>query len=271
MGGHAAHQIYEVLDKFMELPVKHKPDGVCIMPVNSDRGGKFSVPRLLFQRLAEWENSMLDGSVAKTLRCLQAWPLVCWCALHDLHGALADSLQETLVMTGTPAKDIHKNMFKTVRSARESYDQLMDEIDEWVMAHVSWDEQDFCFEAVLEWWLQLGIREDLAMMLAERNMRFEENRLLAHVSFRSREGVHAETVTILLGVLRLAMYSKGRFVGAGKSFSAMVAGTYLGLDSLIAKVCAEPDQGTWYLSGYACWTQGTRLLKKKFNLFLINN
>ena len=80
---------------------------VCVIAAHADRGGKNSVNRLLFQRVAEWEHS-LDDSVESNRRRLQVGPIVCECALHDIHGVFHDSLLETVNLSGVEVRELSK-------------------------------------------------------------------------------------------------------------------------------------------------------------------
>ena len=125
--------------------------------------------------------------------------------------------------------------------------------------HTAWCEEEFEHRAVEEFWLQLGMRENLATMLTELHMWFIDGRLRVAKAFQDREDARRENVSIILGVLRVTTYSRGRFVRAGKTLSALMAGSFLGLDSLVAKVFTEEAQGGWYLAGCKSFSEGARL------------
>ena len=256
MNQHGALDIFPVLDSVLPLPVLTKRSGICLMSYHSDRGNKNSINRLLFQRQAEWEATLPNDEGA--LRTYSAWPLVIQCLLHDSHGAFLDSLEEAASICRTPVKEITKAMFKTVRALREAYDQFLDVIDEWVIQHISWSEEDFDHHEVLEFWRQLGVSDGLAQALAERNLRWVNGRLEAHVRFRSSDTPHGDLVSLVIGVYRFVRFVGWRFMGAGKTFSALMAANYIGLDSMVAKIYATEGQGTWYLSGYSSFSTACR-------------
>jgi len=116
---------------------------------------------------------------------------------------------------------------------------------------------------VLEFWLLLGVTSSLGEQLAERNPRFVNGRLLVSARFRSSDTAHADVVALILGVYRFVRFVAGRFVGGGKAFSALMAGTFIGLDAMCAKMWATDGESTWYLAGYRSFTQACRLLHPK--------
>jgi len=255
---HRRAEIYKTLTEFFELPTAFKKEGVTYMTWHSDRGGGSSVNRLLFQRLAQWEATLGDDFEAR-LRKFQAWIQDIPCVLHDLHGGLADAVEEVSVLTHTPLKSLTKTTYKTIRSVRESLDSIIELLDLWAIAHLDWSDEAFDYEAVLEFWLTLAVPEPLARMLSVRNLRFEDGRLRAASCFKDDENAIDDVLSCILGVMKITRFHAGRFVRSGEPASALLGASFLGLDSVVNQLLDDPDIGDWYLKCFRDYNDAARL------------
>ncbi|CAK0805660.1 unnamed protein product, partial [Prorocentrum cordatum] len=148
--------LYGAAERFCPVPRWWHPDGVNLSWYVFDRGEKGSLSRCMRRRHLQ-DLAGIPDPAARHRASLLDWVMDSACADHDVQNALCVSCS-----FGIDGKDaMYNNIFKAIRSARDTLDTLMETLPEWLRdLQVSAGPYDM--DAVRELWLAMGAKPHIA-------------------------------------------------------------------------------------------------------------
>ena len=192
------------------------------------------------------------------MRVLSLWPVDLPCAGHDFQCSFVDSLQEAVSITGEAYRVITRNVFKTARSCRESFADIVDKLFAWILQHTTFEDGPDIFEEALAFWLILGIDIEMATIISTLHLCFTNGRLRCRLSSRSDPEMYNKIMDCFLVVLKYTRYSDSRMIGSGKSTSCLMGATYIGQDSFIGQVIEDEATSNWYSQSLRTFNESCR-------------
>ena len=184
------------------------------------------------------------------LRGLLDWQVYTRCACHDGSKALEWSLKPL------PSEDTMRDLFIVVESLRNGYVQLFRHLTCWICEHLVVDDEPAGPQDVARRWLSLfGIDPNWAERLAALDLRWDGTHLRANilagrVDRTDGADMLGEIHACILHVWRFKKFSAGRWTSVSSSSRSLLAAVSLGLDSVVAFVCEQFAETSYYLSGY---------------------
>ena len=236
------HQ-YAVADKFLPHLRSWHPHAVSISWYSFDRGVLDCLSRLLRRRHYQHLASIPEDD--RELAEAKDWVIHCGCADHDVQNALCKGVG----LGHLQLSQLYKALFRSIRSARDSMDALVQHLEEWlrtlVIEHVAHDE-----ESVFRVWRAVGAPEGLARELAAINLRCEGGALRCHAKVLERDDPVAYIGRLILSGYRIRSFSSSRFLSTGRSCQGLAASLLLGLQGHMATTRLHDDCSEWYAH---CW------------------
>ena len=252
LGKHTHRELYQANVDWFVNPRTLKKNGVLFITYHQDRGGGHSLTRMLVQRVLDYLAS-LPATPANALLAKLTWIEEVPCTLHDLQASFMEAVDEVTFVTNIKRRLLGKDVFKTTRSLRESLSDIIERLDAWVLAHVSWHTDEEPYDECLCFWTLTGVDTTVAESLAEWNAKFHSGRLWVSARFREDPDILVEIGTALFAVLHVRKYKEGRWISEGAGAGMLIAGEALGLKSLVTTVLDDPSCGDWYLQCYRCF------------------
>lgn len=154
-----------------------------------------------------------------------------------------------------PGVEIHKSLFKGIRSLRDSYGYIVGHIRPFLAQRLHFHDHGDNPDDVREFWIALGQRGAMADRLADLDLRWHAATQTVTVNSRHRDNqdIVEDLFKIYLVLLDFRKFTEGRWLTEGKSSHGVVGSLWCGLEPLVEQARA-PGSGTseWYIHNYEC-------------------
>ena len=234
----------------------HHNEGISVSWYVFDRAQRTSLCRLLRRRhLKSYE--ALAAPRQYVWAELLDWVLDSACGDHDvqnglMHGCSTGHEGDTAMM--------FKNIFKAVRSARDTLTKLLCSMSAWLNEYMEIEADAFEEAVVEQCWLACGAKPHLATELARINLRWQGASLLVHNRVLEFPDPLGHVASLVLATYTLRTFTTSRFLSLGRSCQGLAMSLMVGLDSHMAFTRASPEtKGEWYTHCYDLLNPEARL------------
>ena len=244
---------YACAERLAPLLQSWHPTGVSISWYVFDRGARAPMVRLLRRRHA-MALRKIENPLEHTMADVCDWVVDSACADHDVQNGLCKGCS----LGHDKMKELTKNIFKGVRSVRDTYDKLMETLPAWVRS-LEIDNEKYDEDAVLSFWLFLGAKCSTAEALAAINLRWERGALRCHVSVMKLDDPLGHVGSLILASYRIRSFSDSRFLSLGRTCQGLASAWSVGLHEHMTFVRASPECGEYYTHCYDLLANDERL------------
>jgi len=258
MDRHTHAELFTAHAEAFSWPHTLKAAGILLMTFHMDRGGAGSLRRLLIGVIDKYCASLGD-SMQDKVRSWSQWWVDFPCTNHDMHTSWGHALQELYDILGiTNKKPLQKCVYVAVRSFRESYDFIAENLPLWITRVLELNDDECNYEENLEWWSVLRADAEMGDWLARLNVSFRNGRLRARRIVVEAEGGYDKLVGCIMYIFKPSKYSESRHACAGTVCMTLLGSVDLGLDSIVKYVLDSDDSGDWYLRQWLKFDQPCR-------------
>ena len=229
-------------------------DSITISHHVWDRAVKSACERRAHQRHLAYDlflRGQSDCEGDAELRILQSWFTCVGCCAHDLHNSFRWS-----ILSWADDRQLMKSCWVCLASLRSSVGQLVAALPCWLAANI--DFEDHSNEAgLLAFWRMLGLEGDWLALLVRLQIRRERSKLMVSSTYRDDRKIPQVITSCLLYLWRVRQRSSSRWCGMGQTARGLVGCLFLGLQSLIDHIMADPGSCKYYIQGFSVWTPGS--------------
>ena len=226
--------------------------GISISNYCFDRALFSTLERKQLQRHALYHEPSVVGAEkvgARALDDLQDWVVCTACANHDAQNALKWSLMNV----SSDVEVVHK-LHIIIESLRNSFDLILDRLAKFVADKLRFDDGDYDRGDAYRFWVTLGVRSDVADVLADLNLSYEGGYLRVHVSHVGSAGLYEKITGAMLVVFKFKRFTDSRWVTVGDCCRSLLAAQHVGLEGLVRATREDPKASDYYLHGFAEFT-----------------
>ena len=200
--------LYSAAERFRLLR-DYKPAGINISFYVFDRGGGAALIRLLRRRHMH-ALQQIEDPIARCRASLHEWILSSFCADHDVQNALCHGSSRGV----NDRQMVYKNIFKAVRSAKDTLSKLIVTLPDWLADRLEIDECVFDRGEVLKAWVAVGAKLHVAEALADINLRFEDGKLRCTPAVLEHLDPAGHIAKLVLACYRLSTFTTSRCTGS---------------------------------------------------------
>lgn len=216
--------------------------GAALTVYSFDRGYKLPIERIVRRKhLLEASESSRSNSLVEGLL---DFVLVLGDPMHDAMNGYEWGLRPFV------GPESMKDIYISVCSVRNSYDQLMLHIEAWIVGVLAFGEPVVSEEFCQTLWCLLGLEPDVIVILVRYRAHWRDGRLLIDSSHKNDSDLIDSLVFALVGVWRFVRFSESRWLSLGPTSRALVAGEVTGISSLIEFVRKRPGASEYYIHGW---------------------
>jgi len=188
------------------------------------------------------------GGTSPRLLQLTEWVVSTPCGLHDTHNSLKWSLFAIFCNT-----ELISDCYIVIESLRNSAQLLFRYMGEWIQDRLRFVPED-CLpqpQDLYELWTCLGVDpEAIEVVSEELRLQWKDGLLCVKDTAASSQNIVGQVSFALLSVWKFKKFSSSRWVSVGCSCRSLVASLLTGLESLVAKIRADPVASDWNIHGF---------------------
>ena len=137
-----------------------------------------------------------------------------------------------------------------VASVRNSFSLLVAELPEFVRVHLQYSGDEYCYDAVVQFWTALGAEPSRAQELARAHIRREQGALVVHSSVRSKSDPIGIIVTLIMYLFKWQPYTDTRWCKTTPACQSLISSCAVGLQALVTRVRADASATYFHLHGF---------------------
>ena len=221
-------------------------DGIAIFHFCYDRG----ILEPLFRCQAKYLRGKYEfdkqerGEVAAFERWCRTLILKTECLNHGAHNSLCWAFRQWIWDPTTT-----KKLFICIESLRQGYSELVRHLPKWIGSVLRFEDAES--DHFLEMWNLFGVHPELASLLCDLQVRFEDNCIKIAARWQHHPDLQNILFTAFLGVWSWRRFSDSRWVTFGLSCRALLGALYLGLTSYLQFLSMHPGVSLYNLRGFA--------------------
>lgn len=243
--GKSAWALWSAGQEFKRTPMQIGHTGISIVHYVFDRAGYSALLRMNKQFHAHLHDSQMSTPLQK----LQEWVVSSGCGLHDCHNGLKWGMH-----THFNDPSLMKDIYIVIESLRNSHNLIQRHLRAWIADKVQFaDEWSGEESSVMgEMWTTLGVEPAVVeVLVADLQLRWQGGSLQVAAKWAASSGLVEKVSFCLLSLWHFRSFSDSRWVSVGCSCRTLATGLLTGLDSLVARIRADPGSSDYHISGYA--------------------
>ena len=206
---------------------------------------KKPLQRRLEQRHLAYDLYLVDTQPAEAARLISSsWRTCVQCKLHLFHNALKWSL-----MLYVSNRMLMKDAWVVMQSLRQSYEQLVNNLEPWIAAVISFDTDEYV--DYRELWNFFGVEDEKWLtLLCHLQLRWRSDCLVVSVEMHDDPLVRSKVKAAIVYLMRFPRWSDSRWGGLSLVQRCLCRCLHVGLEGLAQKILKDKRQSHYYLSGF---------------------